>query len=190
MRRFSLDKHIKKETIKLPSWAEGAVRKLYIAVTERVKEIENLLNECDGDTIDKLKIKQRKIVPAQIADNLGVDRSNFREDRVGKLTEFIEKENRRLAQLWNNRRNSLGGGKKLSRDEIEELLKQKDKKIEALKQKNLHDYFDRAVESEVLHTQKDMSEKYIDIKREYQMEQNKNSELTKKIQALLREINS
>jgi hypothetical protein len=190
--RFSLENFTKKDAPAIPAWAQSRklIEKLYHSVVKRAKEIEQLIEQSEADDVEKLKIKERKIVASQIADSLSIKRSNIRPDREPKLVDFIESENRRLRQFWKNHCSKLGVGQKLTKDDLEDLVKQKEKELEEAKQKNLHDYFDRAVESEVIHSQKDLADKYHQLQIDYQLEQEKSANLTKRVHELIREFNT
>ena len=161
MSRFSLDNHIKKDTSATPAWAQSRdqIERLYHAIVKRVEEIENLIKQSGPEVVEKLKIKERKVVASQIADSLKIKRSNIRPDREPDLVGFINNENDRLMRIWKNRCSKVGVGQRLSKDELEDENKELMKKLEAAEQKTLHGYFDRAVESEVLESQKNLQEK-------------------------------
>lgn len=192
MSRFSLDKFTKKEADapKIPGWAQRPlIKDLYLAIHKRIDEIEDLIEQTDPEELEKLKIKARKVVAAQIADSLEIDRSNIRADREGDLSKFINNENARLVRLWTSRCSKLGVGQRLSKDDLEELVKQRDKELKAAEQKSLHEYFDRAVESEVLDSQKDLAAKYADLQIHYAQEQERCANLELKVKQLIVELN-
>ena len=189
MDRFSLNNFTKKDADApiIPSWAQSRdqITKLYLAITKRIGEIETLIKQTEPKELEKLKIKERKVVPSQIADGLGIKRSNIREDRQPLLVKFIGDENARLVRLWTSRCDKLGVGQRLSKGDLEELVKQRDKELFAAEQKNLHEYFDRAVESEVLDSQKDLAAKYADLQIQYAQEQEKCANLELKVKQLI-----
>lgn len=192
MDRFSLGNFTKKdaETPIIPGWAQRPlIKDLYLAIVKRIDEIENLIEQTDPEEVEKLKIKARKVVASQIADSLKIDRSNIREDRESELVTFIKKENARLVRLWTSRCSKLGVGQRLSKDDLGELVKQRDKELKEAEQNNLHGYFDRAVESEVLDSQKNLAAKYADLQIQYTQEQERCANLELKVKQLIVELN-
>lgn len=192
MERFSLDNFTSKKNSTIPSWAQSReqIQMLYLTIVKRVKEIEEIIEQSEPKVVEKLKIKERKIVPAKIADSLSIGRSNIREDREPDLVKFINQENDRLARVWKSRCSQLGVGQRLSKEELEVLVMDRDKELEVLKQKNLHEYFDLAVESEVLDSQRDLQEKYRELHVLYKQEQERSANLELKLKNIIREINS
>jgi len=192
MERFSLDNFTKKDADApiIPGWAQRPlIKDLYLAIVKRIDEIENLIEQTDPEEVEKLKIKARKVVASQIADSLKIDRSNIREDRESELVTFIKNENARLVRLWTSRCDKLGVGQRLSKGDLEELVKQRDKELKAAEQKSLHEYFDRAVESEVLNSQKDLQDKYRELQILYKQEQERCANLETKVKQLIVELN-
>lgn len=194
MSRFSLDKFVKKkEAIEIPSFASvnETVKAIYLEVLKRIDELENNAKNIPAKEIKELGIKEKKIVPAQIADSLGIDRSNLRRDRnTSKLLDFIDGENRRLAALWTNKSKSDGAGKRLSKEELEKVVENQAAEIEELKQKLFHDYCDKAITQEVLHSQKALAQQLRDLKLDYKTEQERCANLELKVKELIREINT
>lgn len=191
MSRFSLDKFTKKNKPIMPSWAQSRplMEKLYIVMMARIKEIEQLIDTSKPNELEKLSIKQRKIVSSEITDTCGVDRANLSEGRAPGCPEFIAEENRKLAKRWQNRLGSLNLGQKLTIGDMQDLVKQKDKELENLNQVKLHEYFDAAVNAEILNSQKDLANKLSELKILYRAEQEKSANLTKKNRELIRELN-
>lgn len=194
MSKFSLDKFIKKkEEVDIPSFARvnESITSIYLEVLKRIAELEEKVESIPATEIKKLGIKEKKIVPAQITDSLNMERSSLRRDRnTSKLLDFIDTENRRIAALWTNKSKSDGAGKRLSKEEQEKVIEKQAAEIEELKQKLFHDYCDKAISQEVLHSQKALAEQLRDLKLDYKMEQERCSNLELKVKELIREINT
>ena len=58
------------------------------------------------------------------------------------------------------------------------------------KQKKLHEFFDKVVQSQILKSQQTLAKKYNALLLEYQQEQEKNANLSTKFSGLIRELNS
>ncbi|TMS93319.1 hypothetical protein CWB58_09845 [Pseudoalteromonas sp. S201] len=194
MSKFSLDKFIKKkEEVDIPSFARvnESITAIYLEVLKRVAELEEKVETIPATEIKKLGIKEKKIVPAQITDSLNMERSSLRRDRItSKLLDFIDSENRRIATLWTNKSKSDGAGKRLSKEEQEKVIEKQATEIRELKQKLFHDYCDKAIAQEVLHSQKALAEQLRDLKLDYKAEQERCANLEMKVKELIREINT
>lgn len=191
MSKFSLDNFTKKtEEIKLPIWAIGKekVSNLYLEFLNRSQEIEELLKE--SKDVAKLSVKERKIVPAQLTDKFGYDRSEIRRSRLPEFVELINNENTRLNELYENLLSDQKQTVKLTRKQLEDKIQSLETEIKTLKQIKLHEYFDRAVASQVTEKNQQLAEKVIELDNLYKDQVEKNAKLDKKIKELIRELNS
>lgn len=192
MKHFSLDKFLQKKEQSTPEWSQRneTIKKAYTAVIERIKEIEDSLNKLSPKELEQLKIKERQIIVKKIAESVGVSRSALRKDRAPELDDFINKENFRLVQVWKNIFDVRYSGRRSTKDELAERIKEKDHEIEALKQSNYKDYFEAAMQSEVLGSQHDLAEKILELKELRRSDQKKIAVLSQRIEGLMRELNS
>mgnify|MGYP006910211132 CR=1 FL=1 len=168
MSRFSLENFVK-EPIEppLPEWTKGKPlqKKLYLETLDMIKKIEAKF--VNPKQASNLKPTQRTIVFAQITENLNIDRSNIRKDRMSELMDFIEKENARLNKAWNNISTKANQGRNLSKPELELKKSELEAVIKDIENRQLHDYFDKAVESKILESQQELAAKHRNLESLY-----------------------
>ncbi|WP_350645477.1 hypothetical protein [Pseudoalteromonas sp. G24-MNA-CIBAN-0072] len=195
MSKFSLDNYRKKtpETSRfsLPDGVKiGSVyENIFNEATKRIVEIEQILESSSGDEIANMSIKDIKIVVDQLIFSIGKQRNQVRMDRGGKLSNFIFNENERLQRLWESKK-PKGEGKRKTRDELADEVDQLKKDLEAERQKNLHEFFNCVVSSEILDSHKSLSDRLIETRNLYKAEQEKNAVLHQKNNGLIRELNA
>lgn len=191
MAKFSLDNFIQKS--EKPTLLEGVkagtiYEDVYYLVLERIEEVERLIESTSSEELSELGAKSIKIVVSKITESLNKDKSNVRLDRCENLQTFITEQNKRLTRLWNSKLPN-GGGKRPSKSELENELEILKVQLDDERQRQLHAYFNKAVESEIINTHKNLVEHYTDTKRRYREEQAKNELLSQKITGLVKELN-
>ncbi|MBJ2135554.1 hypothetical protein JEU11_03730 [Paraglaciecola chathamensis] len=192
MSKFSLDNHVEKVEKPIPIWAQSSptTRKLYLCVVRHGEKIEELIKNTPKKEVADIPIKARKIVASAVTEEFRLDRSNISERKVPKLVEYIKTENNRLNQLWKNACVGIGSGKRPKRDELEESLASKERELKEQRQKNLHDYFNESVKSEVLNSQRDLANQLNEVRNLYKLEQEKSNNQDLTIKQLIRELNT
>ncbi len=151
----------------IPEWAKGKPlqEKLYLATLDIIKEIEGkFVNPREASC---LKPTQRTLVFAQIAKRLRINRTNIRKERMPEFMLFIEQENTRLQKAWKNVNTKANQGHNLSKPELETKKSELEAAIEDIKNRQLHDYFDKAVESKILDSQHELAAKYRNLENLY-----------------------
>lgn len=168
MSKFSLEKYKKAPSkILIPAWAKSKPlqEKLYTVANEIISEIEaKFINPKQASA---LKPTQRRVVLAQIAKRLGIDRTNIRRDRMPELIKYIGQENSRLDRAWNNISTKANQGRNLSKPELEARKSDLESALRELENRQLHDYFDRAIQSKVLESQQELAAKYRNMENLY-----------------------
>ncbi len=192
MKTFSLDKYYKKSptTNLIPPWASETkmTLKLYEAVLSQVKLIEKEIR--DNSNNKQLSIKKRTLVKSKIAEIAGVDKTNLRIDRQPKLLDYIDSENKRLDHLWMNSRKHAGEGKRVAKPELEKLNTELKTEIEELRQLKLHEYFDKAIESQVLKNHREITAQHAQLKSDYRTAQKTIANMREMNAQLMKELNS
>lgn len=189
MSRFSLDNFTKKpDSPSIPGWANGKPlqEKLYLTVLEVIKELEAKFE--NPKLASRLKPTQRSLVLAQITERAGVTRSNIRKDRMPELIAFIDRENERLGQLWKNASTKARQGRNLSKPELEVKKTELEKALTEVENRELHKYFDKAVESKVLISQQELAEKYRNLEALYNEAVKRSANREEQIQTYIREL--
>lgn len=195
MSKFSLDKFIKKPSenprFPLPEGIRvGSVyESLFNAAVERIESIERSLKSSPPEDIEKMDVKEYKIVIEHLITAIGRERGSIRMDRSGELPKFISEQNKRLERVWQSKL-PKGEGKRPTRKDLDEKVTELKNDLEKEKQKNFHEFFDRVVESKILTSHKSLSDRLIEMESLYKAEQDKNAILHQKINGLIRELNS
>ena len=189
MTRFSLEKFIK--TPKEPSIPEWAKRKplqekLYLATLDIIKEIEAKF--VNPRYASNLSPTERTIVLAQLAKRLDIGRSNIREDRMPELIEHIKLENIRLKKAWNNISTKANQGRNLTKPELETRKSELESTIKEIENRQLHSYFDKAVESKILDSQQELAAKYRSLENLYNDAIKLAANRDKQVKAYVREL--
>ncbi len=168
MSKFSLTNFIKTPTEpSIPEWVKGKPlqKKLYLVTLDMIKEIEaKFVNPRQASS---LKPMQRTLVFAQITKRLGLDRTNIRIDRMPELIIYIGQENTRLTKAWSNISTKANQGRNLSKPELETKKSELEAAIKHIENRQLHDYFDKAVESKILESQQELAAKYRNLENLY-----------------------
>ena len=189
MSRFSLENFTKKQdSPSIPSWATGKPlqEKLYLTVLDIIKELEEKLE--NPKLASRLKPTQRSLVLAQIAERAGVTRSNIRKDRMTELISLIDRENERLGKLWKIASTKANQGRNLSKPELELKKTELEKAVAEVENRQLHEYFDKAVNSRILDSQKELTEKYHTLQAEYNEAIKKAANRDEQIKTYIREL--
>ena len=195
MDKFSLDNFIKKkEKSSLHPLPEGVkpgsvYNEIFDIAVNKIEEIEKRLNDTEPHAISELTKKSIKIVVDNLVEQLGKRRGSVRMDRAGDLPAFIKNQNDRLERLWKSKL-PTGEGKRETKDELLLKIERLEAELEQEKQKKLHEFFDKVVQSQILKSQQTLAKKYNALLLEYQQEQEKNANLSTKLSGLIRELNS
>ena len=167
--RFSLEKFVKTSKVpSIPEWAKGKPlqEKLYLVTLDIIKEIEaKFVNPRYASSLNPT---QRTLVLAQIAKRLGIDRTNIRRDRMPEFIQYIEQENTRLKKNWSNISTKANQGRNLSKPELEIKKSELEASIKQIENRQLHEYFDKAVKSKILESQQELAAKYRNLENLYQ----------------------
>ena len=140
--------------------------KLYLVTLDIIKEIEaKFVNPRYASSLNPT---QRTLVLAQIAKRLGIDRTNIRRDRMPEFIQYIEQENTRLKKNWSNISTKANQGRNLSKPELEIKKSELEASIKQIENRQLHEYFDKAVKSKILESQQELAAKYRNLENLYQ----------------------
>ena len=186
---FSLNNFKKTSSEKLPNWAlkSKRSRELYETFKSLAKEIEDKIKH--HPELQALSKSQRKITAVTIGQKLNIDPSSIRKDRYTELLEDIDNTNAKFERLYLSLLGHPTDGKQKSRSDLEEENKKLKQRLEAAQQKNLHEFFDRAIQSEVLGTKKEWANKYKELKYQYDELQVKLSNVQEQNRQLIKELN-
>ena len=114
MTSFNLNDYIKAPDIDndsadtLPLWVSDASEKVKAAYTVAVTMEKNIRKKIDSG--ENLSAKNRKLVLAQIASAVSVDRSYLTERRTPNICRFVKETNEDLEKFW-TRHNSKASGR-------------------------------------------------------------------------------
>lgn len=193
MSQFSLDNFIENEkSVKsIPDWAKKRplIEKIYNLIQERISDIEKLIKSSTREEVDQLKVKDYKIVIRDITEQLGASSSNVRKDREPELFKYISEQNSRLERLIESKRTNISSGE-LSKEQLKIALDKLRKEHEKATQKNMHDYFQMAVEQNIIGSQKQMADELTEAKKRNAELQQKITVLEGRIKGLIRELNN
>ena len=192
MNKFNLSNYKKtgnKE--EYPEWVlsgSEVLKKFYDALNELKNEI---VERIESDPSSIKSVRERTIVKTYVADKAGEDKTYIRRSRFPKdFFDLIEEYDEQLTNLWNVKSIGLKGGKsKTKHDYIEENEKLNDQN-QKLEQENFHDYFNAAMESEVLEEQRTLAKANKQLKINYEEAQDIIANLRVKNSDLLKQINS
>lgn len=192
MSKFNLSNY-KKTNIQeeYPDWVlsgPDVLKKFYDALNELKDEI---VDRIESDPSSIKSVRERTIVKSYVADKAGEDKTNIRKSRFPiDFFDLIKEYDDQLTNLWNEKSIGLKGGKsKTKNDYIEENKKLKDQN-QKLEQENFHNYFNSALESEVLEEQRTLAEAHKKLKIDYEEAQEIIANLRIKINDLLKQLNS
>ncbi|ETJ48609.1 hypothetical protein X564_08055 [Pseudoalteromonas agarivorans] len=117
-----------------------------------------------------LKIGERTITPAKLAKMARVDKSNIRKDRmdIKSFEKYLEHYNGTLNAIWQQRCNSCNSGRRLSKQELTVKKGEFELKYEQEFNKNLVEYFQAALHSEVAQSQIETAQKLRELKIDYE----------------------
>lgn len=138
-----------------------------------------------------LKIGERTIKPAKLAEMAGVDKSNIRKDRmdITPFEKYLEHYNDTLIAIWQQRCNTCNSGRRLSRKELEVKKGEFELKYEQELNKNLVEYFQAALHSEVAQNQIETAQKLRELKIDYEKAQQTIANLRSQLQEMTIQLN-
>lgn len=138
-----------------------------------------------------LKISERTIKPAKLAKMAGFDKSNLRNDRMDmkSFEDYLEHYNATLHAIWQQRCNTCNSGRRLSKKELEVKKGEFELKYEQELNKNLVEYFQAALHSEVAQNQVETSQKLRELKIDYEKAQQTISNLRSQLREMTLQVN-
>lgn len=151
-------------TAREPSWVAHATPKVkasYHAVLEVYDEITEKIKDKQ-----KLPINERKIILAQIAKKIGVDRSYLTKRRTRELYDLVHKDlNIRLQRLW-KKHSTTKSGRRFSKSELEVKLTKTKRLLAEERDKNYSEAISKALRSELYGSQKKLADKCVKLQAE------------------------
>lgn len=138
-----------------------------------------------------LKIGERTIKPAKLAEMAGVDKSNIRKDRmdIKPFEKYLEHYNVTLNAIWQQCCNTCNSGRRLSKKELEVKKGEFELKYEQELNKNLVEYFQAALHSEVAQNQIETAQKLRELKIDYEKAQQTIANLRSQLREMTMQVN-
>ncbi|NQZ87427.1 MAG: hypothetical protein HRT54_07575 [Colwellia sp.] len=189
MKNSRLDKLRKKPVeVELPDWVKSGNKmtsRLYDATIELVKELKTQIKE--GPSKD-LKVTERTLVNAHIAEKAGVSDTNIRKDRQEGLLKFIKEQNDILLDMWKLDGGHPTDGRRMSKPELEVAKKALQKEVKDLENKKYREFFRELIDSQVIMEQKSLAERYTVLQADYNTAQETIAHLRLTQQQLIKQI--
>ncbi|AYM88776.1 MULTISPECIES: hypothetical protein [Pseudoalteromonas] len=138
-----------------------------------------------------LKIRERTIIATKLAEMAVVDKSNIRKDRMDIMPfkKYLEHYNDTLNAIWQQRCNTCNSGRRLSRKELEVKKGELELKYEQELNKNLVEYFQAALHSEVAQNQIETAQKLRELKIDYEKAQQTIANLRSQLREMTMQVN-
>jgi anti-sigma28 factor (negative regulator of flagellin synthesis) len=189
MENSRLDKLRKQRVeVELPDWVKSGntmTRKLYDATIERVKELKTQIK--DGAS-KELKVTERTLVNAHIAEKAGVSDTNIRKDRQEGLLKFIKEQNNILLDMWKLDGGYPADGRRMSKPELEVAKTTLQKKVKDLENKKYREFFRELIDSQVIMKQSSLAERYTALQADYNTAQETIAHLRLTQQQLIKQL--
>ncbi|TWX67152.1 hypothetical protein ESZ36_12605 [Colwellia demingiae] len=161
-------------------------------IDRRVLELREQTPETPIEKCVKhLTITERTIVVMQLCERLNINRSNIRKDRksIPKLLGHISNLNGKLSIYWSDVVGNITSGKRLTKPELTSLKSDLELQLQNEKNKNLVDYFEAALNSQVLDSHAALAQKHKDLKKDYDVAQTTIAQLRKANSELTLQLN-
>lgn len=119
-----------------PEWANRNAfsKSAYEVVIKKAQEIEYRLKKTPRDLMEKLLVKEKQIVVADIADEIGCTRAALGKSRRPELHEFIDKTNVKLSAHFEINAKRKSRDRKPRKDELEARCSQLEEEVKGLRQ--------------------------------------------------------
>lgn len=185
MTKFNISNFKKSKTIESndfthPQWVTGSSSKVKDAYQVTLKMFDDLKSKIESG--ESVGIKERKLVPAQIAKEIDVDRSYLTPRRTQKLCSFIDELNQELNSLW-KKQNPKKAQKPQSKTDLQKEITKYKKLYTEERDRNYSDAISELLASEFYGPNKRLRKKYHDLQVE-------NVELNDKVSSLTSRLRS
>ena len=160
-------------------------RKLYDATIKQVKELKTQIK--DGASKD-LKVTERTLVNAHIAEKAGVSDTNIRKDRQEGLLTFIKEQNDILLDMWKLDGGHPADGRRMSKPELEMAKNNLQKEVKDLENKKYREFFRELIDSQVIMEQSSLARRYTALQADYNTAQETIANLRLAQQQLVKQL--